>query len=57
MCSFYFVDFVHVVHNEIFNNSLVGDLGHHAIDSLTAQIVHIGILFQFDHTFLHSSDY
>jgi hypothetical protein len=54
--SFYLVHFVHVMHNEVFNDCLVGNTGNHAIHSLTSQIVEIRVLLYFSHALLHSLD-
>ena len=37
--SFQFVDLVHIVHNEVFSDCLIGDLGHHPIDSLASEVI------------------
>lgn len=37
--SFQFVDLVHIVHDEVFGDCLIRDLGHHSINSLASKVI------------------
>lgn len=38
-----FIDFIHVMHDKLLGDGFIGDLSHHSVDGLAAELVFSGI--------------